>query len=202
MAENLIAVAFDDHIVLAASGQETFYFIQLRNDEDKLYELDSHKVLGVLGSNAHRINFVEYIKANLKLMNLRSNGRPMTTSATASYIRGQLARALRESGAYECFLLLAGYDSPVSEHDKSPGGPSLYFMDYLGTLEKVPYACHGYGATFSMSILDRHYRKDMNQEEGLKLVQQCVAEVQKRIIINNDVFITKVITKDGVKKIE
>jgi len=202
MAENIIAVSFNDHVLLAASGQETFYFMQLHNKEDKLYELDQYKVLGVLGQNAHRVNFVDYIRANLDLSTLRSNGRRLTTAAAASYIRGELARALRETGAYECQIVLAGYDFPASDFDKRPQGPSLYFLDYLGTLQKVPYACHGYGATFSMAILDRYYRPDMQEKESIELLKMCLAETRKRIIINNEFFVVKSLSKDGVKKIE
>ena len=48
-------------------------------------------------------------------------------------------------------MLIAGHDDE--------DGPSLYFMDYLASLNKVPYGAHGYGAMFSLSIMDRHYRR-------------------------------------------
>lgn len=46
-------------------------------------------------------------------------------------------------------LLLAGYDKEE--------GPALYFMDYLASLNKVPFGAHGYGSFFTVSIMDRHY---------------------------------------------
>ena len=46
-------------------------------------------------------------------------------------------------------LLMAGYDKEE--------GPSLFYMDYLASLNKLPFAAHGYGALFTMSIMDRHY---------------------------------------------
>eukprot|EP00759_Apiculatamorpha_spiralis_P044708 PhF_6_TR41622/c0_g1_i1/m.63083/K02734/PSMB2; 20S proteasome subunit beta 4 len=202
MAENLIAIAFKDFVLLAASGQENFYFMQLHNKADKLYELDPFKILGVVGENAPRVNFVEFVQRNLDLATLRSNGRRGTTHATAHYVRNELAKALRSrNGAYECSIVLAGFDTPSSEFDKSEPAPSLYFLDYLGTLEKVPYACHGYGATFSMAILDRYYRADMTEAEGVALLKQCMEEIRKRIIINNEYFVVKTLSKDGVKKI-
>ena len=54
---------------------------------------------------------------------------------------------------YQVNLLLAGYDKE--------DGPSLYFMDYLASMNKCPFAAHGYGAFFSYSILDRNYRDGM-----------------------------------------
>lgn len=51
---------------------------------------------------------------------------------------------------YHVNLLLAGYDDA--------DGPGLYYMDYLASLAKAPFAAHGYGAFLTLSILDRHYR--------------------------------------------
>lgn len=51
---------------------------------------------------------------------------------------------------YHVNLLLAGYDDA--------DGPSLFYMDYLSSLAKTPFAAHGYGAFLTLSILDRHYR--------------------------------------------
>lgn len=47
-------------------------------------------------------------------------------------------------------LLLAGYDDA--------DGPGLYYMDYMASLAKAPFAAHGYGAYLTLSILDRHYK--------------------------------------------
>ena len=49
-------------------------------------------------------------------------------------------------------LLIAGYD-------KTEGECQLYVMDYLASMVKAPYACHGYGGFFTTALLDRHYRK-------------------------------------------
>ena len=47
-------------------------------------------------------------------------------------------------------MLIAGED----EHE----GPSLYFLDYLASMVKLPYAVHGYGSFFTLSILDKYYK--------------------------------------------
>lgn len=38
-------------------------------------------------------------------------------------------------------------------------GPELYFMDYLASSVKVPFASHGYGGYLSLSIMERYYKK-------------------------------------------
>ena len=55
-------------------------------------------------------------------------------------------------------LLLAGIDpaeAPVHAPDAPKGRPSLYWIDYLGTMAEVPFAAHGYGSYFVLSLLDR-----------------------------------------------
>ena len=52
-------------------------------------------------------------------------------------------------------LLIAG-------HDKEDG-PELYYMDYLASLNKVPFGCHGYGSFFALSIMDRHYKPGISK---------------------------------------
>lgn len=48
-------------------------------------------------------------------------------------------------------VLMGGYDKE--------NGPELYFMDYLASSVKVPFACHGYGGYLSLSIMDRYYKE-------------------------------------------
>ena len=66
-------------------------------------------------------------------------------------------------------LLFAGVD----QHD----GASLYFMDYLSACIKVPFAIHGYGQYFGLSICDRYYKEDMNEAEAVGLLNKIILEV-------------------------
>jgi len=53
--------------------------------------------------------------------------------------------------AYFVNLLIGGYD------DEEKG--SLYYMDYLASSVKVPFAVHGYGAMILLGLLDRYHRQ-------------------------------------------
>ena len=65
------------------------------------------------------------------------NAMELSPSATANFVRGELARALRSRKPYTVNLLLGGYDKITDK-------PSLYWIDYLASLAPVPYAAHGY----------------------------------------------------------
>jgi 20S proteasome alpha/beta subunit len=93
------------------------------------------------------VHFAEYIERNLRLFQIR-NHYPLRPASAASWIRRSLAESLRSRKPYQVNLLLAGYD--VAAHE-----PHLYWVDYLGTLASVPFAAHGYGSYFALSLLDR-----------------------------------------------
>lgn len=87
-------------------------------------------------------------------------------------------------------MLIAGYDET--------NGPELFFLDYLATLVKIPYAAHGYSSYFALSILDRYYKPDMSQEEAMDLVGKCADELKRRFIVNLSKFKVRLIDRDGI----
>ena len=111
-----------------------FFFLVFR-------ETDYKNILG------DTVQFAEYIERNIRLYQIR-NLYPLRPSAAASWIRRALATSLRSRKPYSVNLLLGGYD--IASHD-----PHLYWIDYLGTMSEVPFAAHGYGSYFALSLLDR-----------------------------------------------
>jgi len=90
-------------------------------------------------------------------------------------------------------LLIAGCDPET-------GVPELYWMDYLASLKKLPFAVQGYGQYFCNSTLDRYYRPDMNLEEAKALMKKCVNELKVRFIVNFSDFVFQVIINKEKKK--
>ncbi|KAL8220548.1 UNVERIFIED_CONTAM: Proteasome subunit beta type-2 [Gekko kuhli] len=95
---------------------------------------------------------------------------------------------------YHVNLLLAGYD----EQD----GPALYYMDYLASLAKAPFAAHGYGAFLTLSILDRYYKPNITRAEAIEILKKCLEELQKRFILNLPSFNARFIDKDGIHEVD
>jgi 20S proteasome subunit beta 4 len=95
-------------------------------------------------------------------------------------------------------MLIAGYDEESAD-GSVPGGPSLYFMDYLASCVKLPFAMHGYGSYFGLSICDKYYKKDMNETEAVALLNKIIAEIQKRFLINLVSFHVRVINQKGIR---
>ena len=95
---------------------------------------------------------------------------------------------------YQVNVLIGGYD----ENE----GPSLYFMDYMASMHPMPFAAHGYGSFFTLSVMDRHFKKDMSVEQALGVMQKCAHELRTRFLINCPKFIVKVVDKDGIRVVD
>ena len=108
----------------------------LKSSDDKTRALNAHNLIAFSGEAGDTINFAEYLQANVALYSMR-NDTDLGPSAVASFIRGELAKSLRSRKPYNVNLLLGGVD-PISRE------PSLYWLDYLASSAKVPYAAHGY----------------------------------------------------------
>ncbi|KAL8153684.1 hypothetical protein V2J09_011444 [Rumex salicifolius] len=176
--------------LIAADASAVHSILLHKSNEDKVMVLDSHKLMGASGEAGDRAQFTEYVKKNVALYQFR-NGIPLTTAAAANFTRGELAVALRKN-PYMVNILMAGYDKET--------GPSLYFIDYIATLHKVDKGAFGYGAFFSLAMMDRHYHSGMSVEEAIDLVDKCIVEIRSRLVVAPPNFVIKIVDKDGARE--
>jgi len=143
------------------------------------------------GEHGDRNEFGQYMQKNIKLYTLRF-GFNLTTQAIAQFTREELAEAIRKS-PYMTNILLGGIDDNV---------PSLYYLDYLGTMHKVKCGAHGYCSNFVLSIFDRHYKDDLTFDEAMELLNLCISEIHSRFIINQPQFIIKKLDSNGITVVQ
>ncbi|CAB4038032.1 Proteasome subunit beta type-2 [Paramuricea clavata] len=191
--EFLLGVEGKDFVMVASDCNQGRSIVRMKDDYDKMFKLSDQLVMLVTGESGDTVQFAEYIEKNIQLYKMR-NGYELSPHAAVNFTRKELADYLRSRTPYQVNLLLAGYD----KHS----GPELYYMDYLASQQKVPYAAHGYGAFFTMGILDRYYQADMSLEEARKVIKQCISELQKRFLISMPNFIIRYIDKDGIHDLE
>lgn len=192
--DSIFAVRYKDGVIIAADQQNARSILVYQHNLDKVTQLTSHSAMGLSGPNADMVNFSDYVSKNLTLYELMNHGVKLSTAAQAAFVRGVLAEALRK-GPYQVNLLLGGYDTKTKES-------SLYFMDYLASMQKVNFGVQGYAAAFCLSIMDREWREDMTYEEGLEVIDHCIGELGKRFLIAQPNFIVKVVNAEGVKVVK
>ncbi|KYN06198.1 PREDICTED: proteasome subunit beta type-2-like [Cyphomyrmex costatus] len=191
--ECLIGIQCKDFVLVAADMTTTQSIIVMKSDEHKIHKISDKLVMAISGESGDTTQFSEYIGKNIQLYKMR-NGYELSPKAAACFTRRNLADYLRSRTPYFVNMLLAGYDVD--------SGAELYFIDYLASCVKVPYATHGYGGMFSMSVLDRYHKYDSTEEEAYALLKKCVREIQKRLIVNLPNFKVQKISKDGIKDMQ
>ena len=143
--DHLIGLTGNGYALVAADRKVAHSIIAVKHDEDKILQLDSHKLLACAGELGDTKNFSEFVQKNMALYQLR-NGIKLSTHAAAHYTRSEIAHAIR-SAPKMCNMIMVGHDEDA--------GPSLYHMDYIGGMHKMNFAAHGYGGYFALSLLDR-----------------------------------------------
>jgi 20S proteasome subunit beta 4 len=190
--DTTISLVGKGFVLSAADVTAARSIVVMKEDQDKILELDRFRLLSAGGDLGDAAQFTEYIQRNVQLYELRA-GMPLSTHQIAHFVRGELSRALRER-PYEINLILGGYDPNV--------GPSLYYIDYLGSLHKMPFTAQGYSAYFVLSTLDRLYRPDMDLETALQVMRACLAEMGRRFLLQQRKFLVKITDANGVRRLD
>lgn len=181
-----------DYVILASDASVARSILVFKHDVDKIVELDPHKMMVGAGVAADNSAFAEYVSKNIKLYELNNHVK-LDTAAAATFVRNELATALRK-GPYQTNILLAGYDEQ--------GGASLHWMDYLASKSTVDFGAHGYAGNFIISIFDREWKHNMNLEQGLEIVRMCLHELKTRFMISQPNFTIKVVDKEGIRTVQ
>merc|ERR1712122_77929 len=131
--ECVIGIVGKDFVLLASDTNCAHSIVVMKQDDDKMYKINQRGAMLVTGEAGDKVQFAEYIQRNLQLYKM-VNGFELSTNAAANYTRRELATSLRSRKPYNVNMLIAGYDDDDDENK----GPSLYFMDYLSALVKLP----------------------------------------------------------------
>jgi len=192
--EVLLGITGKDFTIIAASKAAMRGATILKASDDKTRQLNKSTIMAYSGEAGDTVQFAEFIQANIALYTMR-NETDLGPSAVASFVRGELARSLRSRKPYNVNLLLGGMD-PITKK------PSLYWLDYLASCAKLPYAAHGYAQYYCLSILDKHHHPDITFEQGMKILRMCTDELQRRLPIDFKGMTVKVVKKDGIQELE
>merc|ERR1712223_1225495 len=141
---------------------------------EKTHQLSNDIIMTSVGEPGDAKEFADFIAKNCRLYKMQ-NGYDLSTHAAASFVRRNLADYLRSRTPFNVNLMITGKGDESFE---------LYTLDYLASMVKVPFAVHGYGGFFA------------------KALQDCVKEIQKRLVINMPSFDVTFIDESGTKKMD
>lgn len=188
----LFGVQCNDFVLLAGDQVAARSIVAMKHSENKTRLLGSATAMAFCGEPGDGQFFSDYAEKRVRLQSIL-DGRELSPRATARFLRSELARRLRTQDVRQVNLLVGGCD-------RQAGAAQLFWLDYLGTMVQTPYAAHGYGAYFCLSLMDRHYRADMALEEGLALLRMCFNELKARFIVSLPSFAVRAICRDGTSR--
>jgi len=92
----------------------------------------------------------------------------------------------------------------VANHSNDGGlQPALFWLDEYGALQRVSYAAHGMASTLLWSVLDRGYKKNMNVDEAVELLKECLTQLKTRYAFStNAQFCVKCLDGTGCRVIQ
>ena len=80
--------------------------------------------------------------------------------------------------------------------------PSVYAIDYLGTIIKNNFVSQGHSNYFLPATFDKWWKENMTIEEGREMIKQCINVLGRAYLLQQTKFMIKWITADGIIKEE
>ena len=207
----LIGIQTSDAVLLSSTSSFTSHDVVMTTNYPWIHSFSSpypgHNAIGTLvglhGDPADCDLVLEEIKKETMYFELAFR-RCLSTHAIAHLCRKVISNNLR-SRQLAVNALIAGREDidDVDIGSSSKTNPVLYYVDSIGAIQKVPYACHGSEFISILSYLDRKNNIDgqeeqgaiqkLSVEEGFKLIQDCWTAVRKRSSNRLDLSKCKVI---------
>ncbi|MBI3026605.1 proteasome subunit beta [Candidatus Woesearchaeota archaeon] len=183
-----------DALILAADKRATAGYLISYKKFDKIMSITDNIAVTVAGTVSDVQLLTKYIKAELKLKDIRT-GRETTVREAATLLANFVYGNIRKFSLIPgiSHFIVGGKDSSGFHlYDLSPDGSIVEIDDYISS---------GSGSVMVFGVLETLYKKGLNVEEGVKLAAKCInAAVQRDIASGNGIDIVT-ITKDGIKKV-
>ena len=189
-----VGLVCKDGLVLAADKRATSGYLISYKKFDKVIQVTPNIAVTVAGTVSDVQLLIKYLKAELKLKDLRT-GRETSVKEASNLLCNFVYNNIRKYSLIPgiSHFIIGGYDSKgLHLYDLSPDGSMIEVDDYISS---------GSGSVMAFGVLETLYKKGLSVDEGVKLAAKCVnAAVQRDIASGNGIDIVT-ITKDGVKKV-
>lgn len=178
-----------DGIVFATDTRATAGFFVAHRKTRKIYRIDDHLAMTIAGVVADCQKLADLLRAYASLYKVES--REPVPIMSAARIAANILHEYRLF-PFIAFVLIGGVDR---------GGPSLYNLDFVGSINSDRFLAEGSGSPIAYGILETEFKDGMTTSEGLNLAMKAVASAIRRDIGSGDGINAATVTKDGYKEI-
>lgn len=181
-----IGLVCKDCIILAADKRATAGSMIVHRDENKVKAVSKHIAVTTAGSVSDLQLLFKYLKAELKVKELRS-GREPSVKEGASLLAAWVYQLIRTSYGVVHFLV-GGYDSEPRLFDVYPDGSLMAHKDFIVS---------GSGSVFALGVIESRYKAGMTKEQGVQLALDSISVAMSRDSASGNGIDVLVIDKDG-----
>jgi len=188
-----VGLVCKDCIILAADMRATAGYLIANKKTEKVVQITDKIAMTIAGSVSTIQMLEKYLKSELKLKHIRT-GREATVKEAVNLMRNWVYTIIRQSYMMDVSHFLMG---GVDHH-----GLHLYDLFPDGSLTEIDdFISSGSGSVYVLGMLENNYKKDLSQEEGIKLAVDAIdAALQRDIASGNGVNVF-VIDKEGARKV-
>ncbi|MEZ0346398.1 MAG: archaeal proteasome endopeptidase complex subunit beta [Infirmifilum sp.] len=156
-----VGIVGKDFVVLAADRRATSGYFIASKQVWKILEVDSHVAVTIAGTVGDAQQLIDRLIAESKYYKA-TNGEPIPVKSLAT-LASLILFNYRPILSVQ--MLIGGID-----HE----GPSLYSVDWLGTVTQEKFTATGSGSPYAVSMLENEYREDLSLEEAVQLAIRAV----------------------------
>lgn len=193
----ILGIVCKDGVVMAADKQVTLgHSIVHSKNAEKVWQVNDYLVISGAGVMSDIYKVPTFLKAELKLKELRSKSRPSVKQA--AYLLSNMSyQGFRKPSMLpqQAGFLLAGFneDGPVELYSVGVDGATSKVDDYDASI--------GSGMPYVLGLLERQYKKGLSVKDGIELAKEALKSSTQRDTGSGygiDIF---TITKSGIKKV-
>lgn len=186
-----------DFVVIAADKRATAGNLIVDKNTEKVIQINDTMGLTIAGSVSDLQLIIKYLKAELKLKELRTRRVP-TVKEAANLLSGINYNNIRKYSTIVgvCHFLFAGNDSTGSHlYDLFPDGSITEIT------EKSGFISSGSGSVFAYGVLEDSWKKDMNEKDAIELALRSINAALQRDTASGQGADVMVVDKNGARMV-
>tara|TARA_Y100000310_G_C20444582_1_gene697731 strand:+ start:206 stop:850 length:645 start_codon:yes stop_codon:yes gene_type:complete len=189
-----LALQCKDGVVLAADKRATSGYLIAHKKFDKIISITNNIAVTVAGTVSDVQLLAKYIKAELKLKQIRTY-KESSVKEAANLLSMMVYNNIRKMS------MIPGI-SHFIVGGKDKAGFHIYDLSPDGSISEIDdYNTSGSGSVMVYGVLETLYKKNMSVDEGVKLAVKSInAAIQRDIASGNGMDVVT-ITKEGIKKV-
>lgn len=185
-----VAVSFKGGVAVAADKRASMGSFIASKKAEKVHEINHFTVATIAGLVSDAQYLVHLTRANLNLYELGRGFAP-TTKMAGNLLASIMYEQYRSYFPYWVSMIIAGLDKD---------GPHVYTLDMAGGITEEDFASTGSGSLVAYGVLESTWKKNLTEEEGLKVAITALKTATSRDTATGDGMDVAVVNKKGVRR--